>query len=89
MILIALFVGLSAHLVFDADYRNIGLRVLKLLERYILSGICMLAAVNTDHRTLAVDLSFLCVLGNTTPCKIISEIITFPRENPFALAKMH
>lgn len=48
----------------------------------------MLADVNTDHRTVAVDLSFLCFLGNTTSCKIISEIITFPRENPVAITKI-
>lgn len=48
----------------------------------------MLANVNTDCRTLAVDLSFPCVLGNTTPCKTISEMVTFPRENPVALTKM-
>lgn len=48
----------------------------------------MLADVNTDHRTVAVDLSFLCFLGNTTSCKIISEIITFPRDNPVAITKI-
>lgn len=47
----------------------------------------MLANDHTDHRVLAVDLSFLCVLGNTTACKIISEMVMFPRENPVALTK--
>lgn len=88
MILIALFEGLPAHLVFDADYRNLGLGVLKLLERCIFIWNCMLADDHTDHRTLVVDLSFLCVLRNTTPCKIISEMETFPGENPVALTRM-
>lgn len=89
MILITLFVGLPAYLMFDADYRKLGLKVLKLLERCIfLCGICMLADVNIDHGMLAIHLSFLYVLGNTPPCKIISEIITFSRENPVALTKM-
>lgn len=48
----------------------------------------MLADVNTDHRTVVVDLSFLCFLGNTAPCKIISEVITFPGENAVALTKI-
>lgn len=48
----------------------------------------MLADVHTDHGTLAVHLSFLSVLGNTPPYKIISEITTFFRENPVALTKV-
>lgn len=49
----------------------------------------MLADISTGCRTVYVDLSFPCFQGNTAPCMVTSEIITFPREEPVTLTENH
>lgn len=48
----------------------------------------MLGDISTGSQTVAVDLSFPCFQGNTAPCIVFSEIITFPREESVTLTEI-